>query len=76
MNESDASSDSGAEDGMSVHSSDPDTNFLPKGATTIILLIWLIQMIMPMWWSFYAMFSVIEYIKGLQIVFELHYYLT
>uniref|UniRef100_A0A8C2GYV9 DNA helicase n=1 Tax=Cyprinus carpio TaxID=7962 RepID=A0A8C2GYV9_CYPCA len=36
MNESDASSESGAEDGMSVHSSDPDTNFLPKG--TVFLL--------------------------------------
>lgn len=43
MNESDASSESGAEDVMSVHSSDPDTNVLPKGATTI-----LIQMTMPM----------------------------
>ncbi len=37
MNESDASSESGAEDVMSVHSSDPDTNVLPKGATTILI---------------------------------------
>ncbi|XP_059407059.1 transcriptional regulator ATRX-like isoform X3 [Carassius carassius] len=36
MNESDASSESGAEDVMSVHSSDPDTNSLPKG--TVFLL--------------------------------------
>uniref|UniRef100_A0A9J8C9Y3 DNA helicase n=1 Tax=Cyprinus carpio carpio TaxID=630221 RepID=A0A9J8C9Y3_CYPCA len=36
MNESDASSESGAEDGMSVHSSDPDTNFLPKGTVFVL----------------------------------------
>lgn len=36
MNESDASSESDAEDVMSVQSSDPDT-VLPKGATTILI---------------------------------------
>uniref|UniRef100_A0A672NVL7 DNA helicase n=1 Tax=Sinocyclocheilus grahami TaxID=75366 RepID=A0A672NVL7_SINGR len=36
MNESDTSSESGAEDGMSDHSSDPDTNFLPKGTVFVL----------------------------------------
>ncbi|KAK2911162.1 hypothetical protein Q8A67_003295 [Cirrhinus molitorella] len=36
MNESDASSESGTEDVMSVHSSDPDTNFLPKGTMFVL----------------------------------------
>uniref|UniRef100_A0A9J7YMM8 ATRX chromatin remodeler, like n=1 Tax=Cyprinus carpio carpio TaxID=630221 RepID=A0A9J7YMM8_CYPCA len=36
MNESDASSESGAEDVMSVHSSDPDTNVLPKGTVFVL----------------------------------------
>ncbi|XP_059404443.1 transcriptional regulator ATRX-like isoform X2 [Carassius carassius] len=36
MNESDTSSESGAEDGLSVHSSDPDTNFLPKGTMFVL----------------------------------------
>lgn len=34
MNESDASSESGAEDVTSVHSNDHDTNCLPKGSTS------------------------------------------
>ncbi len=76
MNESDASSESGAEDVMSVQSSDPDTNVLPKGATTILSFIWLIQMIMPISERFYVMVSVIEYIKRIQTVFDPHYYLT
>ncbi|XP_058631669.1 transcriptional regulator ATRX-like isoform X3 [Onychostoma macrolepis] len=36
MNESDASSESGAEDVMSVPSSDPDTNVLPKGTVFVL----------------------------------------
>lgn len=34
MNESDASSESGAEEVTSVHSNDHDTNCLPKGSTS------------------------------------------
>ncbi|KAK7172885.1 hypothetical protein R3I93_002874 [Phoxinus phoxinus] len=36
VNESDASSESGAEDVMSVHSNDHDTNFLPKGTAFVL----------------------------------------
>lgn len=36
MNESDASSESGAEDDISVHSSDHDTNLLPKGTVFVL----------------------------------------
>lgn len=70
MNESDASSESGAEDVISVHSSDHDTNFLPKGGTPIFMFSWLIQTIMPVMY-----FYVMLYIRILQVFFEPHYYL-
>ncbi|XP_057211072.1 LOW QUALITY PROTEIN: transcriptional regulator ATRX-like [Triplophysa rosa] len=36
MNDSDVSSESGAKDVISVHSNDPDTNFLPKGTVFVL----------------------------------------